>query len=269
MINKCRLAAVSNYKLAQLTFSTMDHGSLKRTALIKNLLEQLYHDDQDYDMTRWEFFTPESLEKKTQRDIERIIQRYTQLICTQSTIRINDRTTSLYYPKQEEVSSYATHLEAELINSFDMEFCLELSLPNYRASNSFDEPRYPQYHQDIPPPSPPKRVSSLEYRRSRSEPSLIDDDEEEDDIKSVSTDSLDTFELELEVQSSPRSSMLSDLFSFSFTTTKRQKSIKRFFSSFSSSKTEEEEEVIVIQPKLTRSKSVGTKLLKRIKTFKK
>lgn len=261
MLNKCRLAAVSNYKLAQLTFSTMDHGSLKKTALIKNLLVQLYDDDQDYGMTRWEFFTPESLEKKTQRDIERIIQCYTQLICTQSTIQINDRTTSFYYPKQQEETNYAIHLEAELISSFDMEFCLDLSLPNYRQSNSFDEPRYPQYHQDLV--TPPKRVSSLEYRRSRSEPSLIDDD----DIKSVSTDSLDTIELELEVHSSPRSSVLSDLFSFSFTTTKRQKSIKRFFSSFSS----KEEVGITIhdQPKLTRSKSVGTKLLKRIKTFKK
>jgi hypothetical protein len=60
--NPIQLAAISNYKLAQLTFTTPDDSSLLKTALIKNMLEKLYEVtppewlDQ---MTRWEFFSPE------------------------------------------------------------------------------------------------------------------------------------------------------------------------------------------------------------------
>ncbi|CAO3592244.1 unnamed protein product [Absidia cylindrospora] len=47
--NPINLAAISNYKLAQLTFSAPDLNSMRKTALIKNMTE----------MRRWQFFTPE------------------------------------------------------------------------------------------------------------------------------------------------------------------------------------------------------------------
>ena len=62
MHNPIQLAAISNYKLAQLTFAAPDLHSMRKTALIKNMLDVLYDDtppewlDQ---MTRWSFFTPE------------------------------------------------------------------------------------------------------------------------------------------------------------------------------------------------------------------
>lgn len=62
MHNPIQLAAISNYKLAQLTFAPPDLHSMRKTALIKNMLDVLYDDtppewlDQ---MTRWQFFTPE------------------------------------------------------------------------------------------------------------------------------------------------------------------------------------------------------------------
>ena len=62
MHNPIQLAAISNYKLAQLTFAAPDLNSMRKTALIKNMLDTLYDDtpaewlDQ---MTRWSFFTPE------------------------------------------------------------------------------------------------------------------------------------------------------------------------------------------------------------------
>lgn len=60
--NPIQLAAISNYKLAQLTFSAPDLNSMRKTALIKNMAEVIYTDtppewlDQ---MRRWQFFTPE------------------------------------------------------------------------------------------------------------------------------------------------------------------------------------------------------------------
>lgn len=62
MHNPIQLAAISNYKLAQLTFAPPDLDTMRRTALVKNMLDALYEDtppewlDQ---MTRWTFFTPE------------------------------------------------------------------------------------------------------------------------------------------------------------------------------------------------------------------
>ncbi|KAI8991617.1 hypothetical protein BDF20DRAFT_845586, partial [Mycotypha africana] len=83
-INQTRLAAVSNYKLAQLTFSPPKDFTLRKTALVKNLVEIVYqHTLNDYltkPMTRWTFFTPESLEDMTQKDVEKVIYRYTQII---------------------------------------------------------------------------------------------------------------------------------------------------------------------------------------------
>ncbi|KAL9540679.1 hypothetical protein MBANPS3_009545 [Mucor bainieri] len=77
--NRIRLAAVSNYKLAQLTFAPPDDRTLRKTALIKNLVEIAYkhtpHEHLTKHMARWEYFTPESLENMTQRDVEKIIYR--------------------------------------------------------------------------------------------------------------------------------------------------------------------------------------------------
>ncbi|CAM0140606.1 unnamed protein product [Umbelopsis sp. WA50703] len=77
--NPIQLAAISNYKLAQLTFTTPDDSSLLKTALIKNMLEKLYEVtppewlDQ---MTRWEFFSPESMADMTQQELEEIFVQY-------------------------------------------------------------------------------------------------------------------------------------------------------------------------------------------------
>lgn len=62
MHNPIQLAAISNYKLAQLTFAPPDSNSMRKTALIKNMLDALYEDTPSEwlgQMTRWEFFTPE------------------------------------------------------------------------------------------------------------------------------------------------------------------------------------------------------------------
>ncbi|KAI8146310.1 hypothetical protein BJV82DRAFT_666102 [Fennellomyces sp. T-0311] len=83
MHNPIQLAAISNYKLAQLTFAAPDLHSMRKTALIKNMLDVLYDDtppewlDQ---MTRWSFFTPESLGDMTQETLEEMFAQYAQTI---------------------------------------------------------------------------------------------------------------------------------------------------------------------------------------------
>ncbi|KAI7885611.1 hypothetical protein K492DRAFT_203821 [Lichtheimia hyalospora FSU 10163] len=83
MHNPIQLAAISNYKLAQLTFAPPDLDTMRRTALVKNMLDVLYQDtppewlDQ---MTRWTFFTPESLGDMTQERLEEIFAQYAQTI---------------------------------------------------------------------------------------------------------------------------------------------------------------------------------------------
>lgn len=60
--NPIQLAAISNFKLAQLTFAPPDLHSLRKTAVIKNMLEYVYSNtpsDWLQQMTRWQFFTPE------------------------------------------------------------------------------------------------------------------------------------------------------------------------------------------------------------------
>lgn len=82
--NRIRIAAISNYKLAQLTFSPPDDCTLRKTALIKNIVEIIYQrTPNEYlttQMMRWEYFTPESLEDMAQKDIEKIIYRYSQIM---------------------------------------------------------------------------------------------------------------------------------------------------------------------------------------------
>ncbi|ORX60465.1 hypothetical protein DM01DRAFT_1332621 [Hesseltinella vesiculosa] len=79
--NPIQLAAISNYKLAQLTFSPPTIDTLRKTALIKNMADAIYTDtppewlDQ---MRRWSFFTPESLGQMTQDDLEDIFAQYIQ-----------------------------------------------------------------------------------------------------------------------------------------------------------------------------------------------
>lgn len=60
--NPIQLAAISNYKLAQLTFAPPDLNSLRKTAVIKNMLQRIYLDTPPewlQQMTRWQYFTPE------------------------------------------------------------------------------------------------------------------------------------------------------------------------------------------------------------------
>lgn len=82
--NRIRLAAVSNYKLAQLTFAPPDDCTLRKTALIKNLVAIIYkHTPNEHlakHMVRWGYFTPESLDDMTQKDVEKIVYRYTQVV---------------------------------------------------------------------------------------------------------------------------------------------------------------------------------------------
>ncbi|PHZ17628.1 uncharacterized protein RHIMIDRAFT_233052 [Rhizopus microsporus ATCC 52813] len=83
--NPIQLAAISNFKLAQLTFAPPDLHSLRKTAVIKNMLEYVYSNtpsDWLQQMTRWQFFTPESLEEMTQEGLEEIFAQYAQTIET-------------------------------------------------------------------------------------------------------------------------------------------------------------------------------------------
>lgn len=62
LYNPIQLAAISNYKLAQLTFAPPDTNSLRKTAVIKNMLEDVYSSTPEewlQQMTRWQYFTPE------------------------------------------------------------------------------------------------------------------------------------------------------------------------------------------------------------------
>ncbi|KAI8335036.1 hypothetical protein BC941DRAFT_503791 [Chlamydoabsidia padenii] len=81
--NPIQLAALSNYKLAQLTFLTPDCDSLRKTALIKNTNEAIYMDTPTEwlnRMRRWQFFTPESLTNMTQEGLELVFAQYIQII---------------------------------------------------------------------------------------------------------------------------------------------------------------------------------------------
>jgi hypothetical protein len=60
--NPIQLAAISNYKLAQLTFAPPDLNSLRKTAVIKNMIHDIYTTTPAewlQQMTRWVYFTPE------------------------------------------------------------------------------------------------------------------------------------------------------------------------------------------------------------------
>ena len=60
--NPIQLVAISNYKLAQLTFAPPDLHSLRKTAVIKNMLQDVYSSTPPewlQQMTRWQYFTPE------------------------------------------------------------------------------------------------------------------------------------------------------------------------------------------------------------------
>ncbi|KAI8372981.1 uncharacterized protein BYT42DRAFT_616171 [Radiomyces spectabilis] len=81
--NPVHLAAISNYKLAQLTFAPPDVHSLHKTAVIKNMLDLLYRTTPSEwlsQMTRWTFLTPESLNGKTPANLEEVFTQYVQTI---------------------------------------------------------------------------------------------------------------------------------------------------------------------------------------------
>ncbi|ORZ26008.1 hypothetical protein BCR42DRAFT_401410 [Absidia repens] len=80
-----QLAAISNYKLAQLTFAPPDIHSLRKTAVIKNTAQYIYDitpKEWLNEMTRWEFFTLESLDDvdMTQEGLETILSEYVQIM---------------------------------------------------------------------------------------------------------------------------------------------------------------------------------------------
>ncbi|SAM03112.1 hypothetical protein [Absidia glauca] len=79
------LAAISNYKLAQLTFAPPDIHSLRKTATIKNAIQLIYNTTPMEcltEMIRWEFFTLESLDEvnMTQDDLEAILSKYIKIM---------------------------------------------------------------------------------------------------------------------------------------------------------------------------------------------
>ncbi|OZJ06696.1 hypothetical protein BZG36_00452 [Bifiguratus adelaidae] len=79
--NPIQLAAITNYKLAQLTFAAPDGQALLKTTLAKNMLDHLYQvtpAEWLEQMTRWKFFTPESLGMVTAENIESMLQDYTR-----------------------------------------------------------------------------------------------------------------------------------------------------------------------------------------------
>ncbi|KAI8890956.1 hypothetical protein K501DRAFT_281529 [Backusella circina FSU 941] len=81
--NPIQLAAISNYKLAQLTFAPPDLNSLRKTAVIKNMIHDIYTTTPAewlQQMTRWVYFTPESLENMTQEGLEEMFAQYSQTI---------------------------------------------------------------------------------------------------------------------------------------------------------------------------------------------
>ncbi|KAF7724112.1 hypothetical protein EC973_001296 [Apophysomyces ossiformis] len=81
--NPIQLAAISNYKLAQLTFIPPDAESLRRMTLVKNTLEVVYRDTPAEwlsTMKRWHFFSAESLQNMTQKSLEDILSRYVEII---------------------------------------------------------------------------------------------------------------------------------------------------------------------------------------------
>ncbi|KAI7872382.1 hypothetical protein BDF14DRAFT_1739882 [Spinellus fusiger] len=81
--NPVQLTAISNYKLAQLTFAPPDLHSLRKTAIVKNVLETLYQNTPSawlHPMTRWTFFTPESLQDMTQEGLEAMFEVYVQIM---------------------------------------------------------------------------------------------------------------------------------------------------------------------------------------------
>ncbi|KAG0192195.1 hypothetical protein DFQ28_009955 [Apophysomyces sp. BC1034] len=83
--NPIQLAAISNYKLAQLTFVPPDMESLRRMALVKNTLAAVYRDTPPEwlnSMKRWSFFTPESMYDMTQKNLEDMLSRYVEIIET-------------------------------------------------------------------------------------------------------------------------------------------------------------------------------------------
>ncbi|KAI8338756.1 hypothetical protein BC941DRAFT_451904 [Chlamydoabsidia padenii] len=144
-----QLAAISNYKLAQLTFAPPDLHSLRKTAVIKNTAQYIYDiTPKEWldEMTRWEFFTLEALDDidMTQEGLETILSEYVHIM--------------------DSFKAINTQMNV------DME-PIDMDDDNNKVASQEYETRTPDRLSNIPPPiaslatSPPTRQDVVEQRR--------------------------------------------------------------------------------------------------------
>ncbi|KAL0083631.1 hypothetical protein J3Q64DRAFT_1748464 [Phycomyces blakesleeanus] len=107
-----QLAAISNYKLAQLTFAPPDLHSLRKTAIIKNVLETIYKETPPQwldQLTRWTFvFIDEfrSLQDMTQDGLEEMFSDYLRIM-------------EAFKPNQQQQEEYDEEEDEDLWNDED------------------------------------------------------------------------------------------------------------------------------------------------------
>ncbi|RUS23920.1 hypothetical protein BC938DRAFT_474409 [Jimgerdemannia flammicorona] len=153
LYNPIQLAAISNYKLAQLTFTTPDSHSMRKTTLVKNMLELLYEVtppewlDQ---MTRWEFFSPDSLSMVSPENIEGIISEYAQAIEAHTNPHDDDQVLSDEEMWIDDDSVIEDHLSDQLSPGFPDEHSGRSIFSHPNTQHVFNPA------DDLPPPVPPK-----------------------------------------------------------------------------------------------------------------
>ncbi|KAI8083265.1 uncharacterized protein B0P05DRAFT_586015 [Gilbertella persicaria] len=141
--NQARLAALSNYKLAIITFTPTSNGTLRKTALIKNLIQDIYQKipfEYIDNMVRWEFFRPELFESVTQDYIEKIIHRYLQIIYNSSISQCHKDQQFLYLSYTSSAPSIAAEERKEEEEEDDNQYYGSLfsqSDPNILSMDSF------------------------------------------------------------------------------------------------------------------------------------
>jgi hypothetical protein len=269
--NLIRLAAVSNYKLAQLTFEAPSRSTLQRTMHVKKMLDELYQrtpPDWFSQMVRWEFLTVESLEAMTPEETQVIIDRYKEIIrhfpgdnytlnmenmkYTESSNNVSSWSSStllstLPPPRK---APFSQRLATELVNLFDMEFTLDLSAPYENLLDAIDE-SYPMEEkmEDWSYMEP-----NCQHAYDPSVDSSFDSSESDEDDMSNSL-------------TSPVSTLASSIYSVDYTDLfdsipkKKTKPFEKLKSSLSKTKSQPKEKG------LRRSPSVASKILKRLSPF--
>ncbi|KAI8335316.1 hypothetical protein BC941DRAFT_429985 [Chlamydoabsidia padenii] len=156
------LAAISNYKLAQLTFAPPDIHSLRKTAVIKNAIQHIYGGTPIEwldGMTRWEFFTLESLDEidMTQEDLETILSEYIRIMDSLKLTKVDSgQATSIlsYQQMDQQQTQHAIEtstLGQQLANKNTLDSVHSTSCPTLVSPFYFTPPP--------PPPSSPPQSS--------------------------------------------------------------------------------------------------------------